>query len=96
MSGAKKEKDPLPLLTEEWLNKRFPHLSSGRIRVVEGLGDHWIRQKFDSVIVVACHADLEVGQIKHFYPFFSLRTSSTVDIRLTQCMHANARREVWV
>ncbi len=56
------------MLTEEWFNQRFPE--TGKIRVLEGLGKKWKRQKLNSIIVVAFHADLEVSQLKHFFPLF--------------------------
>ncbi len=63
-----REAVPLPLLTETWFKQRFPDM--GNIRVIEGVGEHWKRQKMNSVIVVAFHADLEVAQLKHFFPLF--------------------------
>ena len=63
-----REAVPLPLLTETWFEQRFPEM--GRIRVIEGVGEHWKRRKLNSVIVVAFHADLEVAQLKHFFPLF--------------------------
>jgi len=59
---------PLPLLTETWFDQRFPHM--GKIRVLEGLGEQWKRRKLNSILVVAFHADLEVAQLKHFFPLF--------------------------
>ena len=59
---------PLPLLTEEWFNQRFPNI--GNIHVLDGLGEQWKKQKLNSIIVVAFHADLEVSQLKHFFPLF--------------------------
>jgi len=59
---------PLPLLTEEWFRQRFPEMLE--IRVLEGLGEQWRRRKLNSIIVVAFHADLEVAQLKHFFPLF--------------------------
>ncbi|MBN1358405.1 hypothetical protein JW988_06510 [Candidatus Bathyarchaeota archaeon] len=59
---------PLPLLTEPWFKQRFPDMES--IRFMEGVGEHWKRRKLNSVIVVAFHADLEVAQLKHFFPLF--------------------------
>ena len=59
---------PLPLLTETWFKQRFPEMAS--IRFMEGVGEHWKRRKLNSVIVVAFHADLEVAQLKHFFPLF--------------------------
>ena len=59
---------PLPLLTEEWFDQRFPEM--GKIRVLEGLGEQWKRRKLNSILVVAFHADLEVAQLKHFFPLF--------------------------
>ncbi len=59
---------PLPLLTETWFKQRFPEMAS--IRFIEGVGEHWKKRKLNSVIVVAFHADLEVAQLKHFFPLF--------------------------
>jgi len=59
---------PLPLLTEEWFKQRFPEM--GNVRIIEGEGEQWKRRKMNSVIVVAFHADLEVAQLKHFFPLF--------------------------
>jgi hypothetical protein len=59
---------PLPLLTEEWFKQRFPDMSP--TRVLEGVGEHWKKRKLDSIVVVAFHADLEVAQLKHFFPLF--------------------------
>ncbi len=59
---------PLPLLTETWFKQRFPEM--GKIRVVQGIGEHWKKRKLDSTVVVAFHADLEVAQLKHFFPLF--------------------------
>ena len=52
---------PLPLLTEKWLSQRFPEMR--RIRVVEGLGEHWKRRKLNSIIVVAFHARSEERRV---------------------------------
>ena len=62
------ESIPLPQLTEQWFAQRFPEM--GEIRVLEGLGEQWKRRKLNSTIVVAFHADLEVAQLKHFFPLF--------------------------
>ena len=94
MSGTKEEKYPLPLLTEEWLNRRFPNFNSEGIKVVEGLGDNWKRQKYNSVIVVACHADLEVGQIKHFYPFFFLKDLIDSGYSINPIIYLGALRDI--
>jgi hypothetical protein len=59
---------PLPLLNETWFKQRFPEMAS--IRFIEGVGEHWKKRKLNSVIVVAFHADLEVAQLKHFFPLF--------------------------
>ncbi len=93
MSNAEKERYPLPLLTEEWLNTRFSTLNS-RIRVVEGLGDHWKRQKSNSVIIVSCHADLEVGQIKHFFPFFFLKDLIDSGYSINPVIYLGALRDI--
>ncbi|TRO48004.1 ArsR family transcriptional regulator [Candidatus Bathyarchaeota archaeon] len=62
------ENIPRPQLTEQWFAQRFPEM--GEIRVLEGLGEQWKRRKLKSTIVVAFHADLEVAQLKHFFPLF--------------------------
>ncbi len=59
---------PLPLLTEGWFKQRFPDM--GSIGVLDGVGENWKRLKLNSVVVVAFHADLEVAQLKHFFPLF--------------------------
>ena len=59
---------PLPLLTENWFSQRFPEME--KIQVVDGLGENWKRRKLNSITVVAFHADLEVSQLKHFFPLF--------------------------
>ena len=66
--GSIQDAIPLSLLTEEWFKQRFPDM--GAIHVLEGVGEHWKKRKLDSVIVVAFHADLEVAQLKHFFPLF--------------------------
>jgi DNA-binding HxlR family transcriptional regulator len=40
------------------------------IRVLEGVGEQWKKRKLNSIVVVAFHADLEVAQLKHFFPLF--------------------------
>ncbi|MEJ2271262.1 MAG: hypothetical protein P8X91_01995 [Candidatus Bathyarchaeota archaeon] len=59
---------PLPLLSEKWFEQRFPQI--GKIQVVDGLGENWKRRKLNSIVVIAFHADLEVSQLKHFFPLF--------------------------
>ena len=59
---------PLPLLTEKWFKQQFPEME--RIQVLDGLGEQWEKRKLNSIIVVAFHADLEVSQLKHFFPLF--------------------------
>ena len=66
VTNEKEEGIPLPLLNEKWFSQRFPEMDE--IRVLEGLGENWKKQKLNSTIVVAFHADLEVAQIKHFFP----------------------------
>ena len=68
VTNEREEGIPLPLLDEKWFSQRFPEMD--RIRVLEGLGENWKRQKLNSTIVVAFHADLEVAQLKHFFPLF--------------------------
>lgn len=65
---ASREAIPLPLLTEDWFDQRFPEMA--KIRVLEGLGEKWKSRKLNSIMVVAFHADLEVAQLKHFFPLF--------------------------
>jgi hypothetical protein len=64
----KQEAIPLPLLTEKWIAQRFPEIE--KIQVLAGLGEQWKERKLNSIIVVAFHADLEVSQLKHFFPLF--------------------------
>jgi predicted transcriptional regulator len=64
----RQENIPLPRLNQEWFAQRFPEMD--RIQVLDGLGEQWKKQKLNSTIVVAFHADLEVAQLKHFFPFF--------------------------
>jgi hypothetical protein len=66
--GSTQDAIPLPLLTEAWFKQRFPDM--GAIKVLEGVGEQWKKLKLNSVIVVAFHADLEVSQLKHFFPLF--------------------------
>ncbi|MEM2967896.1 MAG: hypothetical protein QXJ76_01130, partial [Candidatus Bathyarchaeia archaeon] len=63
-----KDAIPLPLLTEEWFEKIFPEME--KIHVLDGLGEQWKKRKLNSIIVAAFHADLEVAQLKHFFPLF--------------------------
>lgn len=65
---VERETIPLPLLTQDWFDQRFPKMA--RIHVLEGFGENWKRRKLNSIIVVAFHADLEVAQLKHFFSLF--------------------------
>jgi hypothetical protein len=83
---------PMPLLTEKWLSQRFPDM--GKIRVVEGLGEHWKRRKLKSIIVVAFHADLEVGQLKHFVPLFLLEELIDSGYSINPVVYIGALRDI--
>jgi len=83
---------PLPLLTEKWLSQRFPEMR--RIRVVEGLGEHWKRRKLNSIVVVAFHADLEVAQLKHFLPLFFLEELIDSGYSINSVVYIGALRDI--
>jgi hypothetical protein len=83
---------PLPLLTEKWLSQRFPEMR--RIRVVEGLGEHWKRRKLNSIVVVAFHADLEVAQLKHFLPLFFLEELIDSSYSINPVVYIGALRDI--
>ena len=83
---------PLPLLTEKWLSQRFPGMR--RIRVVEGLGEHWKRRKLNSIVVVAFHADLEVAQLKHFLPHFFLEELIDSGYSINPVVYIGALRDI--
>ncbi len=83
---------PLPLLTEKWLSQRFPDMR--RIRVVEGLGEHWKRRKLNSVVVVAFHADLEIAQLKHFVPLFFLEELIDSGYSINPVVYIGALRDI--
>lgn len=90
----RKEKYPLPLLTEDWLNRRFPDIGAKKIRVADGLGEHWKRRKLNSVVIVSCHADLEVGQLKHFYPLFFLKELIDSGYSINPVIYIGALRDI--
>ena len=83
---------PLPLLTEKWLSQRFPEMR--RIRVVEGLGEHWKRRKLNSIVVVAFHADLEVAQLKHFLPLFFVEELIDSSYSINPVVYIGALRDI--
>jgi len=83
---------PLPLLTEKWLSQRFPEMR--RIRVVEGLGEHWKRRKLNSIVVVAFHADLEVAQLKHFLPLFFVEELIDSGYSINPVVYIGALRDI--
>jgi hypothetical protein len=83
---------PLPQLTEKWLSQRFPEMD--RIHVLDGLGDQWKRQKLDTVIVVAFHADLEVAQLKHFFPLFLTNYLIRNNYSITPVVYIGALRDI--
>ena len=83
---------PLPLLTEKWLSQRFPEMR--RIRVVEGLGEHWKRRKLNSIVVVAFHADLEVAQLKHFLPLFFVEELIHSGYSINAVVYIGALRDI--
>jgi len=83
---------PLPLLTEEWLSKRFPEMR--QIRVIEGLGEQWKRRKLNSMIVVAFHADLEIAQLKHFLPLFFVKALIDSGYSIKPVVYIGALRDI--
>ena len=83
---------PLPLLTERWLNQRFPDME--QIRVVEGLGEQWKRRKLNSIVVVAFHADLDVAQLKHFVPLFFLEELIESGYSINPVVYIGALRDI--
>ena len=83
---------PLPLLTEKWLSQRFPNMRE--IMVVDGVGEQWKRQKLNSIIVVAFHADLEVAQLKHFLPLFFLEELIDSGYSISAVVYIGALRDI--
>jgi DNA-binding HxlR family transcriptional regulator len=83
---------PLPLLTEKWLSQRFPNMRESR--VVDGVGEQWKRQKLNSIIVVAFHADLEVAQLKHFLPLFFLEELIDSGYSINAVVYIGALRDI--
>jgi len=65
-----------------------------RIRVVEGLGEHWKRRKLNSIVVVAFHADLEVAQLKHFLPHFFLEELIDSGYSINPVVYIGALRDI--
>jgi hypothetical protein len=83
---------PLPLLSEEWFKQRFPNIK--KIHVLEGLGNQWKRQKLNSIIVVAFHADLEVSQLKHFFPLFFVEYIIRSGYSINPVVYIGALRDI--
>ena len=83
---------PLPLLTKAWFEQRFPDM--GTIQVLEGVGEHWKKQKLDSVIAVAFHADLEVSQLKHFFPLFFTKHLINSGYSVNPVVYIGALRDI--
>ena len=86
------DKAPLPLLSEEWFKQRFPEI--GKIHVLEGLGNQWKRQKLNSIIVIAFHADLEVSQLKHFFPLFFVEYMIDNGYSINPVVYIGALRDI--
>jgi hypothetical protein len=87
-----RETIPLPLLTENWFSQRFPEMAN--IHVLEGLGEEWKRQKLKSVIVIAFHADLEVAQLKHFFPLFLAKYLIHEEYSVNPVVYIGALRDI--
>ena len=83
---------PLPLLTEEWFSQRFPEIE--RIRIVDGVGEEWKRRKLNAIIVVAFHADLEVAQLKHFFPLFLVEGLIDSGYSISPVVYIGALRDI--
>ena len=83
---------PIPLLTEKWFEKRFPEMD--KIRVLDGLGEQWKKRKLNSIIVVAFHADLEVAQLKHFFPLFLVQHLIQNGYSINPVVYIGALRDI--
>ena len=86
------ERIPLPQLTEKWFAQRFPEMD--RIHVLDGLGEQWKKQKLDVMLVVAIHADLEVAQLKHFFPLFFTEYLLRNSYSITPVVYIGALRDI--
>jgi hypothetical protein len=64
------------------------------IMVVDGVGEQWKRQKLNSIIVVAFHADLEVAQLKHFLPLFFLEELIDSGYSISAVVYIGALRDI--
>ena len=73
--NRKIQKSPLPCpeIFEKWLNNTFLKNSKKRILIIEGSGDTWKKQKPESVIVTAIHADTNTVQLKAFQRIILLK-----------------------
>jgi hypothetical protein len=92
VTNEKEEGIPLPLLNEKWFSQRFPEMD--KIRVLDGLGENWKKQKLNSTIVVAFHADLEVAQIKHFFPLFFVEYLIRSGYSINPVVYIGALRDI--
>lgn len=88
-----KEKSPLPPLTENWLNKRFPN-SAEKIRVVPGLGENRKKPKLNCVTVTVCHANLEVIQLKAFHRILLLKALADSEYSVDPVIYIGALRDI--
>jgi hypothetical protein len=86
------ERIPLPQLTEEWFSQRFPEMD--QVHVLDGVGQKWKKQKMEAPIVVASHADLEVAQLKHFFPLFFTDYLLRNGYSITPVVYIGALRDI--
>jgi DNA-binding HxlR family transcriptional regulator len=72
---ARVQKSPLPCpeIFDKWLCNTFSENSKKRIYILDGSGETWKKQKPRSVIVTACHADINTVQLKTFHRMLLLR-----------------------
>jgi hypothetical protein len=64
---------PDPEVFEKWLCGRFAGKASGPILIINGFGEKWKRPKRDSIIMTACHPDINYVQLKTFHRILLLR-----------------------
>lgn len=65
-----------------------------KIRVLDGLGEQWKKRKLNSIIVVAFHADLEVAQLKHFFPLFLVQHLIQNGYSINPVVYIGALRDI--